>query len=89
VPVALEGQCGDGVGALLLSDGGHVEESIPQGDPRLKPRATSPNPGAKAPFSLWVLERAKPKGLAYLEAGSRFARIPTHAMRLHEWGIRR
>jgi hypothetical protein len=32
--VSLEGQYGDGVGALLLTDCGHAEESIPQG---LKP----------------------------------------------------
>jgi hypothetical protein len=34
VAMSLEGQDGDGVGALLLTDGGHSEESIPQG---LKP----------------------------------------------------
>jgi hypothetical protein len=60
VPVSLEGQDGDGVGALLLTDGGHAEESIPQG---LKPL-----------FS-WGVGRAKPEGLAYLEACSRFARM--------------
>ena len=44
---------GDGVGALLLSDGGHAYESIPQG---LKP------------LPLGAGWRAKPEGLAYLEA---------------------
>jgi hypothetical protein len=34
VAMSLEGQYGDGVGALLLTDCGHAEESIPQG---LKP----------------------------------------------------
>ena len=34
VAMSLEGQYGDGVGALRLTDGGHAEESIPQG---LKP----------------------------------------------------
>jgi hypothetical protein len=47
VPVALEGQDGDGVGALLLSDGGHAEESILQG---LKPFSFGPlrGPSLKA-----------------------------------------
>jgi hypothetical protein len=30
VAAALVGEDGEGVGAQLLSDGGHVEESIPQ-----------------------------------------------------------
>jgi hypothetical protein len=34
VAMPSEGQDGDGVGALLLADGGHTGESIPQG---LKP----------------------------------------------------
>jgi hypothetical protein len=51
--VSLEGQYGDGVGALLLTDGGHAEESIPQG---LKP------------LFIRAWWRAKPEGLAYLEA---------------------
>jgi hypothetical protein len=34
VAMSLEGQDSEGVGALLLTDGGHAEESIPQG---LKP----------------------------------------------------
>jgi hypothetical protein len=33
--------------------------------------------------------RAKPEGLAYLEAVRAFARMPTRAMRPHEWGARR
>jgi hypothetical protein len=60
-------------------------------------------PGAKA-LSWLGLKRAKPKGLAYLEAtattlaswrfgrpnecGSRSARMLPHAMRLYEWGTR-
>ena len=52
VAMSLEGQNSDGVGALLLPDCGH------RGEHTL---------GAKAPFFLpgW---RAKPEGLAYLEA---------------------
>ena len=34
------------------------------------------------------LERAKPEGLAYLEAVRAFARMPIHAMRLDEWAAR-
>lgn len=59
VTMLLEGRDGDGVGALLLADCGHIRESIPQG---LKP------------YFLAGLKRAKPEGLAYLEACSRFSR---------------
>jgi hypothetical protein len=31
VAMSLEGQYGDGIGALLLADCGHAEESIPRG----------------------------------------------------------
>jgi hypothetical protein len=34
-------------------------------------------PGAKAPFSVELLERAKPKGLAYLEATATATAIAT------------
>ena len=60
VAVSLEGQDRDRVGALLLADCGHTGGSIPQG---LKP------------LFLMPLGRAKPKGLAYLEAVRAFARI--------------
>jgi len=60
VAVSLEGRDGDGVGALRLPDCGHAEESIPQG---LKP------------LSFWEPERAKPEGLAYLEAVRALARM--------------
>jgi hypothetical protein len=74
VAVSPEGQDGDGVGALLLTDGGHMEESIPQG---LKPL-----------FFLGV-GRAKPEGLAYLEACSRFARMIPHLAKSRQiWGTR-
>jgi hypothetical protein len=48
-------------------------------------------PGAEAPFIFWVLERAKPEGLAYLEAlGIEDAALdascePTHFALRHEW----
>jgi hypothetical protein len=61
VAMLLEGRDRDGVRALRLADCRHAKESIPQGDPRLKPWATSPS------ISGWD-ERAKPEGLAYLDA---------------------
>jgi hypothetical protein len=54
VAMLLEGRDGDGVGVLRLADCRHAKESIPQG---LKPPQ----------FSGWD-ERAKPKGLAHLDA---------------------
>jgi hypothetical protein len=53
VAMLLEGRDRDGVCALLLPDCSHGRESIPQG---LKP------------LFVETLERAKPEGLAYLEA---------------------
>jgi hypothetical protein len=53
VTMLLEGRDGQGVGVRFLAAGGHTEESIPQG---LKPRFMAGS------------ERAKPEGLAYLEA---------------------
>ena len=54
VPVSFEGEDGDRVRALLVTDCGHAKESIPQG---LKPLLS------------YKGVRAKPEGLAYLEAG--------------------
>jgi hypothetical protein len=48
---------------------------MPSGGPRI----------AKQPRSLWGAARL-PKILHIPVSAVRFARMPTHAMRLHEWG---
>ena len=60
VAMSLEGQDRDGVGALLLANCGIERKHTP---------------GAKAPCLPMLRERAKPEGLAYLEAVRAFARM--------------